>query len=56
MYFIEENSLYCVDIDQGEENEVLTMEGLEGGFIYGDELLYSRSSGWADTQLSLIHI
>lgn len=40
MYLIEENSLYCVDIGQGEENEVLTMEGLEGGFIYGDELLY----------------
>ncbi|CDA68940.1 MAG: hypothetical protein ACM677_02875 [Bacteroides sp.] len=53
MYFIEENSLYCVDIGQGEENEVLTMEGLEGGFIYGDELLYSRSSGWADTQTDL---
>lgn len=53
MYLIEENSLYCVDIGQGEENEVLTMEGLEGGFIYGDELLYSRSSGWADTQTDL---
>lgn len=53
VYLIEENSLYCVDIGQGEENEVLTMEGLEGGFIYGDELLYSRSSGWADTQTDL---
>lgn len=53
VYFIEENCLYCVDIDQDEEDEVLTVEGLEGGFIYGDELLYSRSSGWADTQTDL---
>lgn len=53
VYLLEENSLYCVDIGQGEEDEVLTVEGLEGGFIYGDELLYSRSSGWADTQTDL---
>lgn len=53
VYLLEENCLYYIDIDQDEEDEVLTVEGLEGGFIYGDELLYSRSSGWADTQTDL---
>ena len=53
MYFIEENSLYCVDLGGRRIIKKLTMEGLEGGVIYGDELLYSRSSGWADTQTDL---
>lgn len=53
VYLLEENGLYYVDIDQGEEDEVLTVEGLEGGFIYGDELIYSKSTGWADTQTDL---
>lgn len=53
--------IYTDTLDVGEgddEDTILMIDGLEGGFIYEDQLLYSRSSGWADslTELYVVNL